>query len=101
MADIIITIIFLIPLYAVLFWTYLYPEESLLFGKRWMYEEEPQLSSRVIRYTKFMSLYTMIGLPFVIISFFIEKGILKLAPVLFFLVLIIGAFRILTDEKES
>lgn len=48
------------PLCAVLIWSYFYPEESMLFGKRWMYKGEPELSEGAIRYTKVASLISLI-----------------------------------------
>jgi hypothetical protein len=102
-STIIIIVILMIPLYGALIWTYLYPEESILFGKRWMYQEEPELSEKVIRYVKFTSMVTMIGLPIVLISIilsiYLDIYILGLVPVIFILVLVIGAFILLTSEK--
>lgn len=48
------------PLNAALVWSYYYPKESLLFGKRWMYKEDPELSEGAIRYTKVASLISLI-----------------------------------------
>ncbi|WP_212031195.1 hypothetical protein [Cytobacillus depressus] len=102
MEEIIFLIIFTIPLYLVLIWTYFNPEESILFGKRWMYKEEQELSEEVIRYTKFASLITIIGLPIILISFIIEISIFRLISVVtFFLVLIFGALKIFTIDNDS
>ncbi len=38
MFDTIVVIILAMPLYVVLIWSYFYPQESLLWGKRWMYK---------------------------------------------------------------
>ncbi|HWI48600.1 MAG TPA: hypothetical protein VNU45_10300 [Rummeliibacillus sp.] len=62
MEEVILAFILMIPLYVVLIWTYFDPEESILFGKRWMYKEEPELSEGVIRYTKIASLASIIFL---------------------------------------
>lgn len=96
--TIIMAIILIIPLYGLLIWTYLDPEESILFGKRWMYSEEPEVSKKAIRYTKFTSMTSLIGLPIIIISFIVDIPILKLSIVIFFLVLAIGALKILSDD---
>jgi len=69
--------ILMMPIYGLVIWSYFYPEESLLFGKRWMYKEEPQLSNEVIRYTKFASMVVMIGLPIVVISFIFDIYFLR------------------------
>ena len=60
--EIIIGVILTIPLYGVLIWSYFYPEESLLVGKRWMYKEEPEISDGAIRYIKIASVTSIIGL---------------------------------------
>lgn len=60
--EIIIGVILIIPLYGVLIWSYFYPEESLLVGKRWMYKEEPEISDGAIRYIKIASVISIIGL---------------------------------------
>ena len=60
MADIIICFILIIPIYGVLIWSYFCPKESMLWGKRWMYKEEPEISAGAIRYVKFASLASII-----------------------------------------
>ncbi|WP_370222989.1 hypothetical protein [Cytobacillus sp.] len=60
MTDFILMFILFIPVYGVLIWSYVDPEESLLWGKRWMYKEEPEISEGAIRYTKLMSLVSII-----------------------------------------
>ncbi|TCZ71855.1 hypothetical protein E0485_22585 [Paenibacillus albiflavus] len=56
---IVIFIVFMIPMYGVLIWTYFCPEDSLLWGKRWLYKEEPEISNSAIRFAK-VSLLTAI-----------------------------------------
>jgi hypothetical protein len=46
----------MIPVYAILLWTYYCPEDSLLWGRRWMYNEEPEVSEGAIRYAKVVSI---------------------------------------------
>jgi len=67
MLETILIIFLTIPLYAVLIWSYFYPQESLLWGKRWMYKEEPDISDDAIRYIKVASLISVIGLTLVFI----------------------------------
>lgn len=100
-AAVFIVIVLLIPLYAVLIWTYSEPEKSILFGKRWMFKEEPEPSQKAVRYTKFFSMTVMIGLPIIITSFLVDVHILRLTPVVLFLVLIIGAMFIFAKEDFS
>jgi hypothetical protein len=94
------TVIILIPLYGLLIWTYYCPEESLLFGKRWMYKEEPEISRTAIRYTKFASITAMVFLPVVVLSLILEIYLLRLVLVVFPLVFILGAIKIFTDDKN-
>lgn len=99
MGEIIIMVILLIPLYGLLIWTYNCPEESILFGKRWLYKEEPEISEAAIRYTKFASLVAIIGLPIILTIFILEIHILKFAIVLLPVVFVLGAIRIFIDDK--
>ena len=101
MAEKILFFILMMPIYGLVIWSYFYPEESLLFGKSWMYKEEPQLSNKVIRYTKFASMVVMIGLPIVVISFIFDIYFLRFTLVVIPLVVALGALKIFTDEKDS
>ncbi|CAM4425243.1 hypothetical protein [Paenibacillus tarimensis] len=65
-----ITLFGIIPLYAVLLWTYFNPVESMLFGNRWKYKEEPEPTDLAIRYVKGASLFSLIALT-VILGLFI------------------------------
>jgi hypothetical protein len=94
------TVVIMIPIYGLLIWTYFCPEESILFGNRWMYKEEPEISSTAIRYTKFASITAMVGLPIVILSLILEIYVLRLVLVVFPLVFIFGAIKIYTDDKD-
>ncbi|MFJ5771632.1 hypothetical protein [Psychrobacillus sp. NPDC093180] len=67
MADIIMGFILMIPIYGVLIWSYFCPKESMLWGKRWMYKEEPEISTGAIRYVKFASLASIIIMTFIFI----------------------------------
>jgi hypothetical protein len=91
----------MLPIYGLLIWTYYDPEESMLFGKRWMYKEEPEMSSAAIRYTKFAAITAMVGLPFVLISLLLEIYLFRLVLVIFPLVFVFGALKIFTDDKDS
>lgn len=67
LGEIFIGFILLIPIYGVLIWSYFCPEESLLWGKRWMYKEEPEISQGAIRYTKVASLVSVIVLTLIFV----------------------------------
>jgi hypothetical protein len=94
------TVVIMIPIYGLLIWAYFCPEESILFGNRWMYKEEPEISSTAIRYTKFASITAMVGLPIVILSLILEIYVLRLVLVVFPLVFIFRAIKIYTDDKD-
>ncbi|WP_409368701.1 hypothetical protein [Lysinibacillus sp. 38-6] len=101
MAEKIVIIIIMIPIYGLIIWSYFNPEESLMLGNKWKYKEEPTFSNELIRYTKFTSLVAMVGLPLVAISFIFDIYILKFSFVLIVLVVIIGALKIFTDEHRA
>lgn len=60
----------LIP-YGVTIWTYLYPKESLLLGKRGIYKEEPEITESAIKNTKMKAKITIIVYPIVYIIAFV------------------------------
>lgn len=62
----------MIPIYVLLIWTYLYPEDSMLFGRRWMYNKDPEISTEAIRFTKFTAIIAMVGLTLTLISIFFD-----------------------------
>ncbi|WP_018757724.1 hypothetical protein [Paenibacillus terrigena] len=65
-AGIIVFFILMIPMYGVLIWTYFCPEDSLLWGKRWMYKEEPEISNAAIRFAKVSSLTAIVVLTIIL-----------------------------------
>lgn len=71
--DVILNLILVIPLYAVLIWSYFYPEESILWGKRWMYKDEPEVSDGAIRYIKVASLVSAIVITFLFVMFILNR----------------------------
>lgn len=96
MAETIVAILLLIPLFGALLWTYFYPEESMLFGKRWMYREEPEFSDAAIHYTKFISGAVIALLVFVLLVSIVKKPIFNLFAFLGVLVYIgYGIHRLL------
>ncbi len=98
--EIIIAVIFMIPLYAFFIWTYNFPEDSFLFGKRWKYQEEPEVSPNVVRYMKFASIVAMIGTPIVIFSSFLKQSVFGLALMAFMFVHVVGAAIIFTGKSS-
>ena len=92
MADTILTFIFMIPLYGVLIWTYFYPEESMLFGQRWMYKEEPEFSEIAIAYTKFASMVAIFLFTIILISSLFDNYLLRLILALGLICYIVYSF---------
>ena len=59
MFTFIITFILLSPIYLFLILQLKYPEDTTLWGERWMYSEDPEFSEEGIKYIKIRS---MIGI---------------------------------------
>ncbi|QOR65952.1 hypothetical protein IM538_19430 [Cytobacillus suaedae] len=98
--EIIMVIIFMIPLYAFFIWTYSCPEDSFLFGKRWQYQDEPEVSPKVVRYMKFASIVGMVGTPIVIFSYLLKQSVFVLTLMAFVIVFVVGAAIIFTSESK-
>lgn len=58
--DIILAFLLLIPLFAVLLWSYFYQKDSILWGKKWLYKEEREIPYSAIRYMKVISLVSVV-----------------------------------------
>ena len=95
--EIIGTVIFLLPVYAILIWSYLEPEKSKFMGRRWMYKEEPEASPKAIRYTKFAAMTAMIGIPFILLSFYTDN-MLRFIPLIFIFIIVFGGLKILLSQ---
>ena len=74
MGEVILRVLLIAPLYGVLIWTYFYPKESLLWGKRWMYQEEPEISDGAIRYIKVASLISVMVMTLVFIILILTQN---------------------------
>ncbi|WP_235847545.1 hypothetical protein [Paenibacillus tuaregi] len=72
--DVMFLFIVFLPVLALLIWTYFNPEQSILWGERWKYAEEPEVSEKAIRFTKLSSLIAII------------------LVILFFLILVLSCF---------
>ncbi|MCH7321493.1 hypothetical protein LZ480_06255 [Solibacillus sp. MA9] len=67
MSSIIYLIFFMSPLYAVIIWSYLNPKESLLWGKRGIFKEEPEVTEAAIRQAKVTAIFGLIWLTFMLL----------------------------------
>ena len=56
-------------MYGLVIWTYFKPKESLLWGRRGIYKEEPEVSESAIKNTKTKSLIIIIVYPIISIIF--------------------------------
>lgn len=72
MAELIFFFIICIPVFLILIWQIYNPEDAMLWGKRWMYKEQPEVSDEAIKYTKIMSIIALIVLGFIFVVLFIR-----------------------------
>ena len=70
--ELFILLIFSIPVYGFGIYGYKEPEDSYMIGKRWMYDNEPELSKEAIKLHKNISLITIIVWTILLISGFIS-----------------------------
>lgn len=100
-ATIFLAVVVLIPIYGLLIWAYYCPEDSILLESRWMYKEEPEISSKAIRYTRFVSITSMVAIPFAVVSLIMEIYVLRLVLVVIPIVFIFGGLKIFTDDSDQ
>ncbi|WNF35011.1 hypothetical protein RJD24_11020 [Bacillaceae bacterium IKA-2] len=95
MAETIVTIIFLIPIYGLSILIYFYPEESMLFGQRWMYKEEPEFSEVAIGYTKLASVIVIFLTTIILVNAIFDNSFIILLIVLgLFFYIIYGVLKL-------
>lgn len=75
-------LLIMLPLYAVLIWSYFYPVESMLFGERWLYKDEPEFSDIAIGYTKLISIIGIFILTMILVSLIFNHFLISLLLVL-------------------
>lgn len=63
-------ILLFIPLYVIMIWQFFNPKESILWGKRWMYKEEPNVNEKAIIHAKVTSVIGIVFLTIVLIILF-------------------------------
>ena len=63
-------LLLLIP-YVVIIWTYFNPKESLLWGRRGIYKEEPEINESAINNIKAKALITIVVYPIIFIIIFV------------------------------
>lgn len=72
MGELIFYFIIFIPVYLILIWQVYNPEDAVLWGKRWMYKEQPEVSEEAIKYVKVMSIIALVVLTLIFVIFFIK-----------------------------
>ncbi|WP_077619506.1 hypothetical protein [Bacillus sinesaloumensis] len=102
MAEGILYFIFMIPVLGILIWTYFEPEESMLFGQRWMFRDEPEFSNLAIRYTKFTSIVGIYLITMILLFYFVSCFIIRIVLVIGFIAyVLIGGLKLLKMYSES
>ncbi|WP_252504365.1 hypothetical protein [Sporosarcina sp. Marseille-Q4943] len=72
MLTFIFTFILFSPVYIIFFLQYNYPEDAIMWGKRWMYNEAPDISDEAIKYTKISALIGIGVLTLMFLIWFIK-----------------------------
>ena len=62
-----ILIVLSIPIYGICIWSFIEPEESLMFGNRWRYNGTPEFSEQQILITKIGAIMGIIFMSLLII----------------------------------
>ena|SRR5690554_728612 len=87
---------FMIILYGVFIWSYFFPEESMLFGRRWTYDEEPTYSETAIRLSKFTSLNGILFLTILLQAWIFDSNLFTLLLFLsWFVFIVVGVLKLL------
>ncbi|WP_034430338.1 hypothetical protein [Caldisalinibacter kiritimatiensis] len=68
-------ILILIPVFFVFLYVYMYPTDTFMFGRRWMFDEEPEMSEGFIKYYKIISIICM-GLVIIAIIYMVIRLVL-------------------------
>lgn len=68
-ADIFLFVFFIVVLYGALVWSYMFPEDSMLLGKRWMYKEQPEITEDAINFYKNKIIFIIIVVTFILAMF--------------------------------
>lgn len=65
--ELLLLIVFLIPIYGVLIWAYIDPVSSYLFGRRWMYKKDPEFSEETIKIFKKVVMALIVVITFMLV----------------------------------
>lgn len=82
------------PIVVLLILSYLKPEEMLLWGKSFIYDEEPEFSEGYIKYTKYASLVALMFIFSLVI-----RSLSKSLGLLSFLITIIALIYLVVFKK--
>ncbi|WP_226678387.1 hypothetical protein [Mesobacillus jeotgali] len=66
-----------------------------------MYKEEPEISNKAIRYTRFIAMVSMIAIPFAVVSIILEIYVLRIVLVIIPIVFIFGGLKIFTEDRDQ
>ncbi|WP_342471500.1 hypothetical protein MHH70_10880 [Metasolibacillus sp. FSL H7-0170] len=73
MITIILCFILFIPIYFILFRQYKNPKDSVLWGRKWMYKEQNEVSEAAVRYSKVVALFGMIFITVLFLFLFLSQ----------------------------
>ncbi|MBB4824835.1 hypothetical protein HNO89_002061 [Sporosarcina luteola] len=73
MFTLILACILFSPLYLFLILQLKYPEETIFWGERWMYNEDPKLSDEGIKYTKIKAIIGIVILTMIFLIWFLKE----------------------------
>lgn len=73
MTVVILCFILFVPIYFILFRQYKNPRGSVLWGRRWMYKEEHEVSEAAIRYSKLVALLGIIFITVLFLFLFLSQ----------------------------
>lgn len=94
--EIIIALIFIIPILAFCIWSFNSPEDSFLLGERGRKQEEQEVSSRAVFYIKFTSIVAMIAIPILIFSFLVKQA--GLGSIVLLVIFLVGVAIFFTGD---
>ncbi|WP_042470346.1 hypothetical protein [Bacillus ndiopicus] len=73
MTTVIVFFILSIPIYFLMFRSYKNPKESILWGRRWTFKEQPEVSEAAVNYVKITSLFGIIVISAVFFFLFLSQ----------------------------
>lgn len=89
MVENILLFFFILPIYGISFFSYFYPEDSFLFGKRWQFKEDPEISETGIKVIKFVSVIGILMATMILVFAFSDNFYIRISLVIGLIVYVI------------